>query len=237
MLPVGVWRRELLELRVRRGSLLLGMVVPMAVALPLLGANPPALHAAAAYTTLAVLTGALVAGRRAAGLRREGLMGRLLATPASPYRLFVETLLAQVALDWVRVLPLLLAVAARYRCAPGAFGELLVAAVPALLLADLVGVAAAAAAGSRGEVPLYALVALLPLLFLAGAYTPAADSPLRAAVASVLPFTGLHRAMLAAVGGGPVPAPGPLLGGAAAAALAWLALGLLVLRRRLKRLE
>jgi hypothetical protein len=237
MLPVGVWRRELLELRVRRGALLFGAALPLAAALPLLGGNPPAFHAAAVYTTLVVLTGAVASGRRAATLLSGGILTRLLATPARPSRLFVEALLAQVALNFLRVLPLLLAIGVRHHTAPGVFAGLLLSALPALLLAVLVGVAAGVVSHTRGEVPLYAFVALLPGLFLCGAFTPTGlASPAHDALAWLLPFTSLHHAMLAATFGLPAVAEDPPAWVGWLAAAAWLGVGTLLLQRRLRRL-
>ncbi|MBI5836935.1 MAG: hypothetical protein HZB25_06810 [Candidatus Eisenbacteria bacterium] len=238
MLPVGLWRREALELRSQRGPLVRGMLVPLAIALPLLGGNPPAFHEAAAYTTLLALTGALAAGRRAAGLMAEGIPTRLLATPASPYRLFADALAVQVCLDFVRALPLLVAIAARHHSSAAGFAALLASAVPALVFATLAGAAAGGLAGSRAEVPVYALVGLLPALFVAGAYTPPDElAAWRVALAGALPLSGLREAMQAVTTGTPPPPLARCAGLSCATAAAWTALALLELRRRLRGME
>ncbi len=233
MLPSGVWQRELLELQGRRGTLLLETLVPLAVALPILGGNVPPFHAAALLTLLVSLAAALGAGLRMRSLVQSGITVRLALTPASPYRLFLEWVATRLAVDCLRLLPLLLAIALRYRPQPGMLGLLALEMLPALLLAQLVGLAAGMLASSVSEVALYSLAALLPALFAAGVFSPDPHwSVLRIAAAVLVPFAELHQSLRILTGAtttGPLPL---LLRAGPVSAVGWLGAALLVLRRK-----
>jgi hypothetical protein len=230
-----MWRREWLEIRATWRSVILGALVPLALGLPVLALRLPVLHQAACLCLLAVLAPALASGRRMWLLRQGGILSRLEAAPVSPYRLLTGYALIRASVDFVLLLPLFTALLARQPAGVDAALHLFFSLYCAVWLAELAGFLAGSLAAAAGEVVLYVLVAVLPALLVAGAFTPEAPFPgLGPAPLAVLPFTRLVlnvRALLSRVP--PVSWPGALLEPIVAGL--WLLLAIYVLWRRLMR--
>jgi ABC-type multidrug transport system permease subunit len=71
-----------------------------------------------------------------------------------------------------------------------------------LLIGNLIGALASTLADSPGEVMLYVVIPLLPLLYLSGVFTPLSQ-PVLLVISRFLPFSYLHEALLGALGGAP----------------------------------
>lgn len=235
MLATSVWRREALELSGRKAHFALEAAVPLALALPLLG-GPALVPQATLYTTLIVTTTVLQSGARAHYLIRSGLAQRMARTPASPYKLFLSTVLVRAVIALLRLLPLLLALEWRYQAPPHLWLALLALAAPAMVASELTGGLAGSLARSAGEVWLYSLVLALPALFLSGVFGPETEPlGIQYVIAQILPFTFLHRAVLQLVRPFPGPIPGTSIGPAMWAAVGWVGISLAFLKGRLER--
>lgn len=235
MLAIGVWRREVLELSGRKAHFALEASLPLALALPLL-AGPALVPQATLYSTLIVTTTVLHSGARAYYLLRSGLAQRMARTPASPFRLFLSTILVRAAIAHMRLLPLLVALEWRYQAPPHLWLALLVLAAPAMVASELTGALAGSLARSAGEVWLYSLVLALPALFLSGVFGPETDRlGVQYVIAQILPFTFLHRAVLQVVRPFPGPIPGTSIGPAVWATIGWVGIALAILKGRLGR--
>ena len=71
-----------------------------------------------------------------------------------------------------------------------------------LLIGNLLGAFASTLSNSPGEVMLYVVVPLLPLLYLSGVFTTL-DQPALLLISRLLPFGYLHEAVLGTLGGQP----------------------------------
>jgi ABC-type multidrug transport system permease subunit len=201
-LPVrSLWGRELAELARRPPALLLKLAYPLVVGVPLLWSAAPSFYASMALTMLAATlaglgTGAVLARERSAGLH---LRYRLL--PRSAGGLVLERVVTCAAIDLAQLLPLLLLVAVRHPDARSWWAPVLLTMAGTLLAANVLGAVASSLAGSPGEVMLWVMLPLLPSFYLSGLFLPPAG-PMRL-VSRLLPFSYLHDALGAALGGRP----------------------------------
>jgi hypothetical protein len=201
----ALWRLEWrLALR-RRRLFLLNIGIPLLLVLPLAVGGAPVFHAAAALAVLFVLFGTFGS---AIPLLREGeggIVRRILLAGAPEARILGERVVAGSVLDFLQLLPSLAVILLAW----GAPADLWLVGPPVLLLtllaANLLGIWIAAAARSLAEGALFAAVVALFLLHGSGVFRTAAPGTAGAALETVLPFGPLHRLLLAAGGGGPVP--------------------------------
>jgi hypothetical protein len=122
--------------------------------------------------------------------------------PVTPGRLLIERLSTSAAIDLLQVAPVLLLIALRHPSQFAWWPALLLSTAAALLIGNLMGAVASTLSDSPGEVMLYVFIALLPLLYLSGVFTPLTQ-PALLVVSRLLPFSYLHEALLGALGGQP----------------------------------
>jgi hypothetical protein len=202
MLPATIWQREAIEFAQRRRALVIKLAFPLLISIPLVLSGAPALYAAMGITMLIAIVGPLGAGAVLTRDRQSGLTLRYRTLPVTPGRLLLERLGSNAAIDFLQILPVLVLILLRH---PGSFAwwpALLVATAAVLLIGNLLGAVASTMSDSPGEVMLYVVIPLLPLLFLSGIFTPPTN-PVWLAVTRFLPFSYLHQAVLGALAGSP----------------------------------
>jgi hypothetical protein len=214
MLPASIWQRELIEFAQRRRALAIKLGFPLLVALPLIFSGAPRIYAAMGVTTLVAIIGALGAAAVLTRERQSGLTLRYRTLPVTPGRLLIERLGTNATIDFIQVTPVLLAVALRHPAGFEWWPALIVATAAVLLVGNLLGAVASTLSAAPGEVMLYVVIPLLPLLYLSGVFAPLSN-PVLLAVSRVLPFSYLHDAVLGALGGQPSLPPWETLLGAA----------------------
>ncbi|GAC1479822.1 MAG: hypothetical protein PVSMB9_03890 [Candidatus Dormibacteria bacterium] len=212
MLASTIWQRELLEFYQRRRALVVKLLFPLLVAIPLLFSAAPAFYQALALTMLITIIGALGAGAVLTRERLVGLTVRYRTLPVTPGRLLLERLASNAGIDLIQLSPVVLLILLRHPGRIAWWPPLVLATMAVLLVGNLLGAVASVLSDSPGEVMLYVFIPLLPLLYLAGVFTPLTD-PTLIVVSRLLPFSYLHEAILGALGGQPnLPAWETLLG-------------------------
>jgi hypothetical protein len=201
MLAGTIWQRELVEFVQRRRTLVIKLAFPLVFGIPLVIAAPP-FYAAITLTMLIAIIGALGASAVLSRERLSGLSLRYRTLPVTPGRLLIERLSTSAAIDLLQVTPVLLLIAVRHPSQFAWWPALLLSTAAVLLIGNLMGAVASTLSDSPGEVMLYVFVALLPLLYLSGVFTPLTQ-PVLLAVSRLLPFSYLHESMLGALGGQP----------------------------------
>jgi ABC-2 type transport system permease protein len=202
MLPATIWQRELIEFGQRRRALVIKMVFPLLVAIPLVLSGAPVIYAAMGITMLVAIVGALGAGAVLSRERQVGLALRYRTLPVLPGRLLLERLGTSAAIDFIQLLPVLVLIGLRR---PGNFAwwpALLAGTAAVLIIGNLLGAFASTLSDSPGEVMLYVVIPLLPLLYLSGVFTPLSQ-PVLLVISRLLPYSYLHEALLGALGGRP----------------------------------
>jgi ABC-2 type transport system permease protein len=197
-----VWQRELVEFAQRRRALVIKLLFPLLIAVPLVLSSAPAAYAAMALTMLVAVIGPLGAGAVLSRERQNGLILRYRTLPVTPGRLLIERLATNAAIDFLQVLPVLLLIALRHPAQFAWWPSLLLSVAAALLIGNLLGAVASTLSDSPGEVMLYVIIPLLPLLFLSGAFTPLTQ-PVLLLTSRLLPYSYLHESLLGALGGQP----------------------------------
>lgn len=200
MLAGTIWQRELVEFAQRRRALVIKLTFPLLVAAPLLLSGAPATYAALALTMLVTIVGALGAGAVLSRERQNGLTLRYRTLPVTPGHLLIERLAANAGIDLLQLVPVLVLVAVTHPSAAAWWPALLVSVAAVLLIGNLLGAVASTLSDSPGEVMLYVVIPLLPLLFLSGAFTPPTQ-PVLLVASRLLPFSYLHESLLGAIGG------------------------------------
>ena len=197
-----VWSLEWSVALTRRRLFVLNALIPLFLVAPIAFSPAPAQHAAAVYTVLFVIFGTL--GSCIPFIRdgESGLLARFTLSGIAPRSLLVERVAAGAALDTVQLIPSLIVIA----MASGnitQFGSVLGTLVLALLVANLIGMWAAALARSMAEGALFAAVLSLLLLHAAGSFRTPVDGTLGAHLEVLSPFRLLREALLRVTGGGP----------------------------------
>jgi len=201
MLAGTIWQRELVEFAQRRRALVIKLAFPLVFGIPLVIAAPP-LYAAVTLTMLIAIIGALGASAVLSRERLGGLSLRYRTLPVTPGRLLIERLSTSAAIDLLQVTPVLLLIALRHPSQFAWWPALLLNTAAVLLIGNLMGAIASTLSDSPGEVMLYVFIALLPLLYLSGVFTPLTQ-PVLLAVSRLLPFSYLHESLLGALRGQP----------------------------------
>ena len=201
MLPGTIWQRELVEFTQRRRALVIKLAFPLVFGVPLVFVAPP-VYAAITLTMLIAIIGALGAGAVLSRERVSGLSLRFRTRPVTPGRLLIERLSTSAAIDLLQVTPVLTLVALRHPSEFAWWPALLLSTAAVLLIGNLMGAVASALSDSPGEVMLYVFIALLPLLYLSGVFTPLTQ-PALVVVSRMLPFSYLHESLLGGLGGQP----------------------------------
>ena len=155
-----------------------------------------------ALTMLIAIVGALGAGAVLTRERQTGLTLRYRTLPVTPGRLLIERLSTNSAIDFVQLIPVLVLIALRRPSTFAWWPALLLSTAAVLLIGNLMGAIASTLSQSPGEVMLYVVIPLLPLLYLSGIFTPPSE-PALLVVSRLLPFSYLHEALLGALGGQP----------------------------------
>ena len=199
MLAGTIWQRELVEFAQRRLALVIKLAFPLLVAIPLVLGNAPSIYAAMALTMLIAIVGAIGAG---AVLSRE----RYRTLPVTPGRLLIERLSTSAVIDFIQITPVLVLIALWHPSAFAWWPAMLLTTAAVLLIGNLMGAVASSFSQSPGEVMLYVVIPLLPLLYLSGIFTPLSQ-PALLVVSRLLPFSYLHEALLGALTGQPTLPP------------------------------
>lgn len=202
LLPATIWQREAIEFAQRRRALIIKLAFPLLIALPLVLTGAPVTYAAMGITMLVTIVGALGAGAVLTRDRQVGLTLRYRTLPVTPGRLLLERLGSTATIDFIQVLPVLLLVGLRHPGALAWWPALVIGTAAVLLIGNLMGAVASTLSDSPGEVMLYVVIPLLPLLFLSGIFT-GPNGPVWLVVSRLLPFSYLHQAVLGALGGSP----------------------------------
>lgn len=213
MLAGTIWQRELVEFLQRRRALLIKLAFPMLIAIPLVLGGAPVRYAAMALTMLMAFLAPLGAGAVLSRERQSGLMLRYRTLPVTPGRLLIERLSTSALIDFLQLLPVFLLIAVRHPIEALWWPPLLVSSAAVLLIGNLLGALASTFSDSPGEVMLYVIIPLLPLLYLSGVFTPLTQPALLVA-SRLLPFSYLHESLVGALGGPPNLLPWTVLLGA-----------------------
>jgi ABC-type multidrug transport system permease subunit len=206
MLAGTIWQRELIEFAQRRRALVIKLVFPLLVALPLVLSAAPAIYAAMAITLLVAIVGALGSGAVLTRERQMGLTLRYRTLPVTPGRLLIERLATNAAIDFMQLVPVLVLIAIRRPREEAWWLAMVLGTAAVLLIGNLLGAVASTLSDSPGEVMLYVVIPLLPLLYLSGVFTPL-NQPILLVISRLLPFSYLHEAFLGALGGTPTLLP------------------------------
>jgi len=202
MLAGTIWQRELVEFAQRRRALIIKLVFPLLVAVPLVLSGAPTIYAAMALTMLAAIVGALGSGAVLTRERQSGLTLRYRTLPVTPGRLLIERLTTNGLIDFVQLVPVLLLIAVRHPSEFAWWPALLLSMAAVLLIGNLTGAVASTLSDSPGEVMLYVVIPLIPLLYLSGVFTPL-EQPVLPVISRLLPFSYLYQALLGSLGGQP----------------------------------
>ena len=202
MLAATIWQRELIEFAQRRRALVIKLAFPLLVAIPLVLGGAPPIYAAMGITMLAAIIGALGSAAVLSRERQSGLSLRYRTLPVNPGRLLIERLATSAAIDFIQLTPVLLLIAIRHPLGFAWWPAMIVGTAAVLLIGNLLGALASTLTSSPGEVMLFVVIPLLPLLYLSGVFTPL-DQPVLLVISRLLPYGYLHEALLGALGGSP----------------------------------
>ena len=213
MLTGTIWQRELIEFAQRRRALVIKMAFPFLLAVPLVLTGAPPIYAAMAITMLIAIIGGIGSGAVLSRERQIGLNLRYRTLPVTPGRLLIERLGTNALIDSIQLVPVLLLIALRHPFDLVWWPALIVGTAAVLLTGNLIGALASTLSSSPGEVMLYVVIPLLPLLYLSGVFTPLSH-PALLVISRLLPFSYLHEALLGSLGGQPSLLPWETLLGA-----------------------
>ena len=108
--PDAYWKKEVALFFGKRFALLIKMLYPLAIIVPVAASDIPARYAAAVIGIVAIMAGTFGAGESLTSDLNDGILTRVALTPLSPYRMVFEILAVNAVLDFLQLLPALLAV-------------------------------------------------------------------------------------------------------------------------------
>ena len=189
-----------LELRsalARRRLFFLNVAVPLLLVTPIALGAAPAFHAAAVYTVLFVLSGTFGSAIPLVRDAEAGLLERVLRSGLSPAVYLLQRAIAGSLLDALQLAPALAVAGLAGGASAVGLTKVWLALAVSLWIANLIGVAVAAAARSLAETALFSAVTALLLLHVSGVFRTPAQGSVWAGAESASPFRALHEATLA----------------------------------------
>ncbi len=201
MLPSSLWQKELAETIANRRSMMVKLVFPLTIGGCYLLAISPGFYTATVITLLATFVGCLGTGITLSKTRANGMLRRLALTPLSPTRIVLEQLSINSTVAMCQLLPLAVVFAVRFGIYDARIVAILLAMAAAVAATNLIGLIASLFAKSPGEAVLYSSMALVPLLYLAGVFSPMGTNlDFRSFLAAGIPYSYLQQALVAAMG-------------------------------------
>jgi len=203
LLPSTLWQVGVAELLSSRRSTFIKVIFPTVVGGLYLFVAPSGFFTASLITVLAAVTGCFGTGITLSRARSEGVLQRITLTPLSRRRIVLEQLAINSAVDFCQMLPLALLTSMKFEAYDLRLLTLLLALGVALVAANLLGLLMIILATTVGEAMLYSSLALFPLLYIGGVFTPVGLEGTRAILSSTVPFSCLQQALLAVIGESP----------------------------------
>ncbi|MHB8719684.1 MAG: ABC transporter permease [Candidatus Dormibacteria bacterium] len=202
-LPRTIVARELAVTVARPRALAIKVALPLLLAVALLAGHAPTFWAGMLLTVITVMIGAVGTAVSMSRARETGFMTRLAATPGSRARLVLGWVLAAAAVDAVQLLPVVAAAAIAGGASPADVVRLLLVVGATLVVTNTLGCLLTLGAAGAAEVLLDAVVVLAPLLYLGGLFTGVPADGWRSVAGLLDPFSHLHAAYIAVLGGTP----------------------------------
>jgi ABC-2 type transport system permease protein len=193
--PDAYWKKDVLLFFSKRFALLIKMLYPVAIIGPVAASDIPARYAAAVVGTVAIMAGTFGAGESLTSELNDGILARVALTPLSPYRLVLEVLAVNAALDFLQLLPALLVV---YLLHPAPLVWVLAATFAVfatLVAANCIGVFIANFTSSPADVLLYATAILFPLIYISGFFRKGNPTGVLATIRDFVPFAYANDAL------------------------------------------
>ena len=234
-LPRSIVGREISVTLARPRALAIKVGLPLLLAVVLLAGHAPTFWAGMLLTVLTAMIGAVGTAVTMSRARETGFMTRLAATPGSRPRLVLGWVLAAAAVDAVQLVPVVVAACIAGAAAPSDIGRLAAVLAATLVVTNALGCLLTLGAAGAAEVLLDVVVILAPLLYLGGLFTGVPADGWRAVAGLLDPFSHLHSAYIAALGGSATYDPVTDIVAAAAAALVAVVVLALLSRRVLER--
>ncbi|TCJ20652.1 hypothetical protein E0L93_00010 [Rubrobacter taiwanensis] len=206
--PDAYWKKDVALFLNKRFALIIKLLYPMAIIVPVALSPIPPEFAAAVVGIVAVMAGTFGAGESLTVDLNDGILARVALTPLPPGRIVLELLLVNAVLDFLQLLPGLLIVLFIYGPEPVWALAALFSVFMTLMAANCIGVFIANFTSSPADVLLYAVVILLPLIYLSGFFRNQDPQGLLAVLRDFVPFAYMNDALrevfgAAAIGHGP----------------------------------
>ena len=198
--PDAYWKKDLALFFGKRFALVIKMLYPLAIIGPVAASSIPAQYAAAVVGIVAIMAGTFGAGESLTSDLNDGILARVALTPLSPYRIVFEVLAVNAVLDFVQLLPALLAV---YILHPVPLVWMLAATFgvfTTLVAANAIGIFIANFTSSPADVLLYATAVLFPLIYLSGFFRNQNPTGVLAILRDFIPFAYMNDSLKAVFG-------------------------------------
>jgi ABC-2 type transport system permease protein len=207
--PDTYWKKDVALFFNKRFALIIKLLYPLAIIVPVALSPIPPEFAAAVIGIVAIMTGTFGAGESLTVDLNDGILARVALTPIPPGRIVLELLLVNAILDFIQLLPGLLIVFFIYGPEPVWALAALFGVFMTLMAANCIGVFIANFTSSPADVLLYAVVILLPLIYLSGFFRNQDPQGILAVLRDLVPFAYMNDALrevfgVAAIGHGPL---------------------------------
>jgi ABC-2 type transport system permease protein len=205
--PDAYWKKDVALFFGKRAALVIKLLYPLAIIGPVAASGIPAPYAAAVVGIVAIMAGTFGAGESLTSDLNDGILARVALTPLSPYRIVFEVLAVNAVLDFVQLLPALMAV---YILHPAALVWVLAATFgvfATLVAANAIGIFIANFTSSPADVLLYATAILFPLIYVSGLFRNQAPTGALATLRDFVPFAYTNDALKTVFGLTPDAAP------------------------------
>jgi ABC-2 type transport system permease protein len=203
-MTINFFKKEILETVRKPRSLVLKLIFPSLVALPMILGNAPKPVVAGVVVMLTLMIGVFGAGVGLTKDRTDGIMQRTLITPVKSYNVIFSHLAAGVIVEVLQLLPviiMLIVMNVRGRADINSIAMLVAIVGLTVISANALGFFASAFASSSGEIHLYSVLIIFPIIGISGAFQAQSSSTsVLAKVSLASPLTYLYQGLLKIIG-------------------------------------
>lgn len=239
MIKVNFFTKEMIEAVRKPRSLVLKLIFPSLVGMPMIFSSAPRTVVAGVIVMLALMIGVFGAGVGLTKDRTDGIMQRTLITPVKSVNVVLSHLAAGIFVELLQLSPLIIALLVMNLKAHADISSIaMLIAITGLTVvsANALGLFASAFASSSGEIHLYSVLIIFPIIGISGIFqTQSSSNLVLAKVSLISPLTYFYQGLLRVLGQSSAMDYSQLYAGSTAVMVVFLAIACMFSNRILRR--
>jgi ABC-2 type transport system permease protein len=204
VMTINFFTKEMIEALRKPRSMVLKLIFPSLIVIPLIASDAPCSVAAGVIVMLTLMIGVFGAGVGLTKDRTDGIMQRTLITPVRSTNVILSHLAAGVFVEILQLSPVIIALFvmnAKSHADITAIAMLVAITGLTVVSANALGFFASAFASSSGEIHLYSVLIIFPIIGISGVFQAQSSSNSALAKVSLIsPLTYFYQGLLKVLG-------------------------------------